>query len=296
MIHNQDLQIRDPFVVPVAAERRYYLYGTTDPNPWGPPAVGFDVYIGEDLAQWAGPFPAFRPPDGFWADRNFWAPEVHRYRGRYYMVASFKAPGVCRGTQILVADAPGGPFVPHSAGPITPPAWECLDGTLFMDDAQTPWLVFCHEWVQVGDGEVCAVRLTPDLAAAAGAPALLFRASESPWVQEVVKPTRRGYVTDGPFLHRTAEGVLLLLWSSFGAGGYTLAVARSVTGRLAGPWEHVTPPLYATDGGHAMVFRAFTGQLMLALHQPNRTPYERPRFLPLGEEQGTLRLQCSLGN
>lgn len=132
------------------------------------------------------------------------------------------------------------------------------------------------------------MRLTPDLTAAAGEPTLLFRASEAPWVQEVGKPERHGYVTDGPFLHRTAEGTLLLLWSSFSAGGYTLAVARSVTGRLAGPWEHRTPPLYATDGGHAMVFRTFAGELMLALHQPNRTPHERPHFLPLREEKGTL--------
>ncbi|HNT74074.1 MAG TPA: glycoside hydrolase family 43 protein [Anaerolineae bacterium] len=290
MIHNRDLQIRDPFVLPVATEQRYYLYGTTDPDPWKPPAQGFDVYIGEDLEHWEGPFPAFRPPSAFWADRNFWAPEVHAYQGRYYMFASFKAPEVRRGTQILVSDAPGGPFIPHSAGPVTPAAWECLDGTLFVDNAQTPWLVFCHEWVQVGDGEICIVRLTPDLRAAVDAPTLLFRASAAPWAQEVGTPERHGYVTDGPFLHRTTAGALLLLWSSFGVGGYTLAVARSVGGQLVGPWEHLLPPLYATDGGHAMVFRAFTGQWMLSLHHPNRTPDERPQFLPLCEEEDTLRV------
>ena len=49
------------------------------------------------------------------------------------MFASFKAAGVCRGTQILVADHPKGPFVPHSDGPVTPRDWECLDGTLYVD-------------------------------------------------------------------------------------------------------------------------------------------------------------------
>src|SRR6185436_5786395 len=105
-----------------------------------------------DLAHWDGPFPAFRPPSGFWADRNFWAPEVHFYQGRYYMFASFKAENVPRGTQILVSDTPQGLFLPMSAGTVTPPDWECLDGTFFLDANNAPWIIFCHEWVQVGDG------------------------------------------------------------------------------------------------------------------------------------------------
>lgn len=38
----------------------------------------------------------------------------------------------CRGTQILRADKPEGPFVPLSDGPVTPADWECLDGTLYV--------------------------------------------------------------------------------------------------------------------------------------------------------------------
>ncbi|MEO8608135.1 MAG: family 43 glycosylhydrolase [Chloroflexota bacterium] len=105
-----DLHIRDPFVLPVISEQQYYLYGTTGPESWTNSAAGIDYYISRDLQNWEGPFPAFRPPANFWADRNFWASEVHFYRGRYYMFASFKAEGVCRGTQILRADSPQGPF------------------------------------------------------------------------------------------------------------------------------------------------------------------------------------------
>ena len=123
MLTPSDIPIRDPFVVPVAAERRYYLFGTSVPEAWAAPATGLDYYTSSDLRHWEGPFPAFRPPAGFWSDRNYWAPEVHAYRGRYYLFASFKAEGVCRGTQILAADGPGGPFVPI-AGTITLPANE----------------------------------------------------------------------------------------------------------------------------------------------------------------------------
>src|SRR5688572_4192733 len=159
MLKNTDIHIRDPFVLTIPSEKLYYLYGTTGSEAWTNSATGIDYYTSTDLQDWDGPFPAFRPPAGFWADRNFWAPEVHVYRGRYYMFVTFKAESVCRGTQILAADSPQGPFLPISDRPITPPDWECLDGTLYVDKAGDPWMVFCHEWVQVGDGEICMVRL-----------------------------------------------------------------------------------------------------------------------------------------
>ena len=190
MLQNHDIHIRDPFVLPVTAEQRYYLYGTTGPECWTNSASGFDYYTGSDLQHWEGPFPAFRPPTGFWADRNFWAPEVHAFRGRYYLFASFKAEGACRGTQILAADGPQGPFVPISAGPVTPRDWECLDGTLYVDAHDQPWIVFCHEWVQVSDGEICALPLSEDLRSALDQPRLLFRASEAPWAQEIHSKNR----------------------------------------------------------------------------------------------------------
>ena len=290
MLKNTDIHIRDPFVLPMMAEQQYYLYGTTGPESWTASASGIDYYTSPDLENWEGPFPAFRPPVGFWADRNFWAPEVHGYHGRYTLFASFKAEGVRRGTQILAADGPRGPFLPISDGPVTPRDWECLDGTLFVDAHDQPWMVFCHEWVQVGDGEICALRLSADLEAALDEPRLLFRASEAPWAQEINSKGRRGYVTDGPWLHRLASGELIMLWSSFGVGGYTVGVAHSESGDVLGPWQQVPEPLYAGDGGHCMVFRAFDGQLRLAYHRPNPSPDERPYFVRLRENGSSLAL------
>jgi beta-xylosidase len=280
------IRLRDPFILPVPEQRKYYLFGTGWTLPNGP---GFMVYHSSDLEAFAGPTAAFRRPDDFWADHHFWAPEVHRYQGRYYMFASFKARDACRGTQILVSDAPTGPYRPHSRGPVTPREWECLDGTLHIDKAKHPWIVFCHEWVQVGDGEICALPLSDDLAKARGTPSLLFRASEAPWVVES-GDRPRGRVTDGPFVHRTTDGTLLMLWSSFGRDGYALAVARSESGTLRGPWNHDPKPLYTNDGGHGMLFRTFDGTLMLLLHQPNRAPGERPRLFVMEERGGRLRI------
>jgi beta-xylosidase len=288
MLTNLEINIRDPFVVPVSAEKRYYLFGTRGQDCWEGHPAGFDVYISDNLQQWEGPHPAFRPAPTFWADRNFWAPEVHAYNGRYYMFASFKSEDACRGTQILSADKPAGPYTPHTERPITPAEWECLDGTLFVDEQKAPWIVFCHEWVQVHDGEICAMPLSDDLCQPIGTPQLLFHASEAPWGTPFSGQT--DYVTDGPFMYRAQNGVLLLLWSSFTNGSYTLGVARSLSGGILGPWAQDTEPLYRDDGGHGMLFRTFEGQLMLTVHRPNSPQNERPIFIPLSETNGHLSL------
>jgi arabinan endo-1,5-alpha-L-arabinosidase len=289
MYKNSDLAIRDCFVVPYAPERRYYLFSTSVDEAWATPPSGFHVYTGTDLQHWDGPTLAFRPPADFWSDRHYWAPEVYQYQGRYYLFASFKAEDVAHGTQILAGDHPGGPFRPHSAGVVTPREWECLDGTLHVGEDGQPWVVFVHEWMQVGDGEICATRLSADLTHTEGDTTVLFRGSDASW--NTTYAGRDHFVTDGPFLYRAKNGELLMLWSSFTRGVYGQGVARSVSGNVLGPWRHDPEPLYSDDGGHGMLFHTFEGQLMLALHHPNRRPYERPLFLPVREENGRLSLE-----
>jgi len=280
-----DINIRDPFVLVHGG--KYYLYGTRGATCWST-ASGFDVYVGDDLENWDGPIECFRNDGHFWADRNYWAPEVHAWRGAFYMFASFKAENVCRGTAILRAETPQGPFRPHSDGPVTPRGWECLDGTFYVSRAGKPYMVFCHEWVQAVDGEILAMPLTDDLSAPAGEPRLLFRASAPAWV----KPIRQidgkdAFVTDGPFLWRAADGTLSCLWASFSEDGYTEGIAVSGSGEIDGPFEQVEP-LFTRDGGHGMVFRALDGGLYLTLHSPNSHLEERPRFYPLVERNGRL--------
>jgi len=287
-----DIQIRDPFVLTLPERGEYLLFGSTDADIWNPPATGFDCYRSTDLVHWEGPIQAFRPPAGFWSDRNFWAPEAHEYRGRYYLFATFKADGVCRGTQILASDAPEGPYAPWSDGPVTPSDWECLDGTLHLDEAGEPWIVFCREWVQVRDGQIVAQRLSDDLRGVVGEPVVLFTASEAPWTRRMDLPQIPKdvdmYVTDGPFLHRLRSGELVMLWSSFGDRGYAMGIARSTSGSVLGPWTQEERPIWAEDGGHGMIARTLDGELLLTLHQPNETPLERAVFRPLVEVDGTV--------
>lgn len=292
MVKNKDIQIRDPYIYVDREEGLYYMFGSTDKNIWGK-GTGFDVWIGNDLENWEGPYPVFRPDEDFYSEENFWAPEVHYYQGAYYMFATFlRKDNGKRGTGILKSYSLKGPFVPHSETPVTPADWFSLDGTLHIDEDGKPWMVFCHEWVQIGDGEICAVRLSDDLKEAVGEPITLFSASEAPWptsFEHRTRKSKKNYVTDGPFMYHTSNGELFMLWASFVHNVYAQGISRSINGKIDGEWEHEAEPLYVNDGGHGMLFHDLHHQLYLTLHSPNKTPDERPIFIRLEEQDGVIR-------
>lgn len=277
-----EINLRDPFVL--ADNGKYYLYGTRGSMNFGE-SSGFDVYISCDLNNWIGPKEIFCASPNFWGTQNFWAPEVYKYGGKYYMFASFKSKNACRGTQVLVSESADGKFSPLTDAPITPHEWECLDGTLYIDKAGKPYMVFCREWLQVIDGEMYAVELSKDLKETVGKPLLLFRASEPSWADK----NSSNYVTDGPFLYRTKNGRLLMLWSSGAAGRYIEAVSYSDSGEITGKWEHHDDVLFE-KGGHGMIFESFDGQKYFVLHSPNTPSNERPVLRRIRENNDTLEL------
>lgn len=141
-----------------------------------------------------------------------------------------------------------------------------LDGTLWVEGGK-PYMVFAHEWVQIVNGTVEAIPLKDDLSEAIGEPFKLFHASAAPWSKTDEK--RGNNVTDGPYLYTSKSGKLMMVWSSFGTGGYTVGLAVSPSGKLAGPWEQQTEPVFKNNGGHSMLFKTFEGKLMMVLHTPN---------------------------
>ena len=283
-----EIRVRDPFILADQASKTYYLYAQCGnrQNKDGL-GLGVEVYSSKDLVTWSAPVLAFeRPKSGFWGGSLIWAPEVHQFGKSYYMFVTFPGREGGRGTQILRADRPEGPFQIQGDTANTPPEQQCLDGTPWIDGDGTHWLVYCNEWSSIKDGTVRAVQMADDWTVRKGESLLLFHASEAPWV----RPLRPGcFVTDGPFLHRTKGGKLLMIWSSFRKGGdYAVGVAESESGSVKGPWRHSPDVLFGKDGGHGMIFRDFSGGLQLCLHQPNGGNRERAHFFKLNEDGGRL--------
>ena len=274
MLRREDIRIRDPYIYTDVENKCYYMYGTTALDVGTLAAKNtFSVYKTYDLENFEEPKVIFDGSAcGFWADRDFWAPELHKYKGKYYLFGSCKAEGKLRGTEIFVCDTPDGVFTPLSDAPITPSDWQCLDGTLYVEN-EIPYIVFCREWVQVKDGEIWAMALADDLKAPASEPFMLFKASDNPNVSCITR--HEGcYCTDGPFLFRE-DGKLKMIWSSFYDGRYLVLEAESDF--LGGKWTHGGSK-FDFDGGHAMLFYTLDGERMISLHRPNTANYERAFF------------------
>ncbi len=78
--------------------------------------------------------------------------------------------------------------------------------------------------------------------------------------------------------------------SSFSSSGYTVGLATSESGKLAGPWSQQEKPVFRDDGGHAMLFRRFDGQLMMALHSPNGGRATRIRLFEMKDTGDSLEV------
>jgi hypothetical protein len=302
-LKRSQIYIRDPFIYADVSTKTYYMYSSVYPSEYlATPENGVMVYESKDLENWSMPKYVYKIPQNWWASEKHraWAPEVHKYKDKYYLFATFTHPDKTlnpknplaktsvRGTAILVSDSLTGPFKPLSDIAQTPAEWMALDGTLFIEKGK-PFLVFCHEWIQTIDGTMEMVALTKDLSKVKGKPKTLFKATDANWVKKLdtVKAWNTdGYITDGPWFYRTKSGKLLMLWSSFGNKGYAVGIAESSNGKLTGKWTQ-KERLFETDGGHAMIFKTFEGKMILTLHQPNSGDI-RARFFEVEEKNETL--------
>ena len=282
-----EINIRDPFVL--FHEDRYYLYGTRSETCWGE-ADRFDCYVSEDLKDWAGPFEIFHRPEGFFADRAYWAPECVCIDGTFYLITTLGSADSKKGIYVLRSDAPLGPFLPYGKR-LTPEDWSCIDGTLYFE-GETPYLIFSHSFEDSPTGDMCLLRLAKDLSAADGEPITLFSAAEAPWAKPVPFAKEEFgmdgdvYFTDGPCVLKHPDGRLYMTWSSWSDFAYAVGIAVSESGSILGPWKQLPVPLYPANGGHGMLFYDAEGKLFFTLHTPNDKYLERPVFFPVNTENG----------
>ena len=280
MIVSSISQLRDPCIL--LENGVYYAYGT-----------GWVCYVNNsgDLAGgWNLIGNVVDVPED--AIDCYWAPEVHKYNGKYYMFTTYKSAKTGhRGCTVLRADTPVGPFVEISDGHVTPADWDSIDGTLYIDEEGQPWMVFVHEWTSTDDGigRMAAAKMSDDLTRLISEPIELFRADDPSWTDR--------QVTDGCWMYKCETGELLMIWSNSDKYGYCVGIARSDNGKIDGNWSQDDQLLYSKsmtgeyDGGHGMIFYSIAGQMYLSIHSPNSASAgrnETPVFIAIREENGTL--------
>ncbi|MBQ7596047.1 MAG: family 43 glycosylhydrolase, partial [Clostridia bacterium] len=283
--NTKEIRVRDPFVLVYGG--KYYMYGT------GLAGWGYGCCVSEDLENWSAPSAVFTPDKSFDSDGCWWAPECHYYNGSFYLFATYRSiKRGKRGTAVFIADSPLGPFELLSDGHVTPKDRDCIDGTLYVDEDNQPWIVYVGEWTsnEDGVGDMCTAKLSSDLSAIISEPKTVFRGTDAKWAN--------GFITDGPFVYKTKTGRLLMLWSNFSEKGYAVGIAYSDNGRIDGKWKHKRFSLYSKnhfhslDGGHAMVFNDLDGNLLMAIHSPNTASeniFESAVFIPVVDMGFTLK-------
>ncbi|GGF21948.1 glycoside hydrolase family 43 protein [Echinicola rosea] len=262
------IRLSDPCILADHKTEMYYMTGT-----------GGLLWKSKDLKAWTGPFRVAEASEISWAgDRPaIWAAELHEYKGKYYYFATFTNQRTIidtvddtevprRASHVLVSEEPDGPYRPVGEENYLPEDWATLDGTFWVED-EIPYLIFCHEWLQVGDGTMEMIQLKPDLSGTVGSSKLLFKASASSWSRrEVEGEVIPSQVTDGPYLFRTGNGRLGMIWTSWVYDVYTQGVAYSETGKLEGPWIQEEKPITPANFGHGMLFQTFDGTWLMAAH------------------------------
>jgi beta-xylosidase len=260
------IPIRDPNIL--LWNGTYYLTGTTS-------VEGFLGYSSVDSTHWsAHGFIYFRNTSNYWAQRQFWAPEMHEREGKFYLFFTAISENHSRATGVAVADHPLGPYVDLTPDPLTPAGLDCLDGHPFTAPNGTIYLYYSREWIQYrvhGVGEMWVQELAPDYTHLIGSPVTLFKGTDAPGGNVVV---------DGPWMVY-AHGRYYLFWSSFDSrydGKYCIGYA--IADSPLGPFKIEPKTTVRSDGGHCTIFRDKNDLLKITYHQPNAGP-ERTRIKDL---------------
>lgn len=271
----EDLHIRDPFVL--VHNNEYYLLGTTGDDCWNA-GSNLILFKSTDLENFEQHCVMVKKGllSGY---TNIWAPELHEYNGRFYLVFSVYCEEKGRGSIIFYSDALDDNFRPLTGEYITPEKWGCLDASLFVYRNE-PYLCFSNEWTTPitgdGDGSLFIAKLTPDLKTLAEKPHKIISGKYCGFAEEInIDNKIFGYVAEGPYLYEE-NGKIVLLWSTYTATGYS--VIKSVSDSIYGEYK-VEKSIFEKDGGHCMRFISLSGKPLITLHQPNFSPEERMKII-----------------
>ena len=157
LIRTKITGIGDPFIL--REGNVYYAFATSA-------ADGFRFFTSRDLLDWEEG--GYCYSGSRWAENCFWAPEVYRYRGKYYLLYTGRwNKNHSLRIGLAVADKPQGPYRDINDGPLFDLGYACIDATLLFD-GDSVYLYFvrdCSENVVDGQhiSEIYCAELSSDL-------------------------------------------------------------------------------------------------------------------------------------
>lgn len=237
----------------------YYMYPTTDFTAGG----GYGCYRSKDLWNWENLGACYVTEAGKWAVSGYWAPDVAKIDGKYYMfyTASIynqvSPDGYANsGIGVAVADKPWGPFTDlkdeNGESMRYDFGYASLDAAYFRDDDGKHYLYYCRGWTDnflpngkqeswIYGGEVYG-------------PEKNFAFKEEPKV--LLKPDANKYawhnnIVEGPYMTKR-NGIYYLTYSSGYDEAYSVGCAMSR--EPLGTFEHAQEDhIFFADGDSTLV-------------------------------------------
>lgn len=190
-----DVEFGDPFILD-NGNGTYYMYGTG-----GGATDGFATYSSKDLVNWTFEGQIYHGnTDCSWNEKWFWAPEVYKRGGKYYLFFSAQWKENPTNEEenfmigVAVSDKPTGPFVDLYDRPVFDPGYPIIDANLLVDDDWRNYLYYsrvCYkhqvesevaDWARekgwyddIEESWVYGVEIKPDFSGVIGEPVLLLR-------------------------------------------------------------------------------------------------------------------------
>lgn len=268
-----DMEMKNPFICYERKDDCYYMVGD-----------GGYMWVSADLRSWVGPYDVLDQDTLSWigASPVITSPEIHRFKGKFYYMATFERPDV------QVADADGRPFARRScvalvADDIRGP-YRTIDcgadllvvsemaahPTFGIDPLAASYMIYTHQGEQNGNGTVQIVRFSNDLGRRVGEAYKMFSASKNVWSGDVVDGERCfSPIMEAPFLFVTDAKEMGILFTSYAAGEKAIGVAYTQTGEYGynGPWVVEPQPLLTGGVGSASIFTDYDGTKVLVVEK-----------------------------
>lgn len=256
------VEFGDPFILN-NGDGTYYMYGTG-----GGAKDGFATYSSKDLVNWEFKGQVYTGNDkDSWGIGSFWAPEVYKFKDKYYMFFSAQWRNNPNNELenfkigVAVADKPTGPFKDLKNQPLFDPGYPVIDANVFQDDNGAFYLYYsrvCYkhpveseisEWAkekgwfdEIEESWVYGIKLKSDFSGVIGEPVLLLRPpltmddKNAEWESRSVtsKEVNRRW-TEGSFTFKHQD-TYYMMYSANYFGGENYAVGYATASSPLGPY------------------------------------------------------------
>lgn len=306
----QSVALGDPFVM--KDNDKYYMYGTG-----GGAKDGFAAYSSVDLKNWhyEGQVYYGNNKNG-WGTGAYWAPEVYKRNGKYYMFYSAQWKHNPTNEKenfkigVAVSELPTGPFEDIRNAPVFDPGYPIIDADVLFNDNGKVYLYYsrcCYkhpvksevaDWAkkkgwynEIEESWVYGVEMRPDFSGVIGEPGLLLRPpvkmGKEEWESRSVtahEANRRW--TEGSFIFKHGS-TYYMMYSANNFDGQNYAVGYATSKSPLGPFKKASNnPVLQKNGevtgtGHNSVTISPDGKEMLCVYHGRTaaTGHERLVFI-----------------